>query len=415
MTGRSRCRVLPRTGMALALVTVGAMLLAGCSGGMKSLPLPFRTGTGDGSYQITVRMADLGNLVPNAEVKVDNITVGTVTGVAFENWTAKLTVSLDPSAVLPANAEARVGQKTLLGAQYLELAPPSSRPAVGTLSNGDVIPLTRTGRYPETEELLAALSMLLNQGGLSQVKTITSELNAALAGNEADARELIGNVGKLASTLDARKADIVRAIENMDRLSGTLAKQNKVIDNALRTVPPGLAALERQRTTLVRTLDSVSKFGDVATRVIETSRADLRANLQALQPVLDRLADSGKDLTESMGILPTFPFTANQAFPAVVNGDYGNLYITLDLGVHTLTKGLLRGFTLTDMPLLGGSSLAKGLDAAKPLIPGTAKPLPLPQLPPGAGSNPAPSDGAQAQQGGGLVDWLLGESSGGGN
>lgn len=415
MTGRPHPRVLPRTGMALVLMTVSAMLLAGCTGGMKSLPLPFRIGTGDGSYQITVRMADLGNLVSNAEVKVDNITVGTVTGIAFANWTAKLTVSLEPSAILPANAEARVGQKTLLGAQYLELAPPSSKPPVGALSNGDVIPLTRTGRYPETEELLAALSMLLNQGGLSQLKTITTELNAALAGNESDARQLLGNVGRLASTLDARKADIVRAIENVDRLSGTLAKQNKVIDNALRTIPPGLAALERQRTSLVSTLDSVSKFGDVATRVIEASRADLHANLRALQPVLDRLADSGKDLTESMGILPTFPFTANQSFPAVVNGDYGNLYITLDLGMHTLTKGLLRGFTIKDMPLLGGSSLAAGLDDSTPLTPGAAKPLPLPQTPRDAGPNPAPSDGAQGQQGGGLVGWLLGESSEGGN
>ncbi|MBE9373319.1 MCE family protein [Saccharopolyspora sp. HNM0983] len=321
--------------------------------------------------------------MPNAEVKVGDITVGTVTGVAFDDWTAELTVSLRRSVTLPANAEARVAQKSLLGAEYLELAPPEHDRPVGTMRAGDDIPVPRTGQYPETEELLAALSALLNQGGLSQLKTVTTELNDALAGREGDARGLVRNVEALASTLDRRKGDIVRAVENLDRLSATLAEQDRVIDDALRTIPPGLAALERQRSSLVQTLDSVSSFGEVASNVLNTSRNDLHANLTALQPVLQKLADSGKDLTESAGMLPTFPFATNNAFPAVINGDYGNLYITVDLDAKTLSDNFTRGLTVAGIPLLGGSSLSEGIPGANPLASGQPGLLPLPPEPPG--------------------------------
>jgi phospholipid/cholesterol/gamma-HCH transport system substrate-binding protein len=394
-----------RSGRIVA-VLAGAMLLGGCAGeGLSALPLPFRSGTGDDAYHVTVHMADLGNLVPNADVKVGDITVGTVSEVAFDNWTAKLTVSLEPSASLPANAEARVGQKSLLGAEYLELAPPTRHPATGTLRDGDDIPIQRTGHYPATEEMLAALSALLNQGGVGQLQTITKELNDALGGREGDARALLQNVSTLASTLNDRKDDITRALENVDRLTATLSGQNKVIDSALGSIPPGLAALERQRTTLVQTLSSVSAFGDVASRVINESKTDLRANLQALQPLLGELANSGTDLAGSMGMLFTFPFPTNNSFPVVLNGDYGNLYVTIDIDVRNLSNNLLHGLSIAGVPLLGGSSLAGGLVNSNPLTSGLSNLIPPLTQPPGP--NPAPPNLLPNGQNGGFLGWLL--------
>ena len=58
-------------------------------------------------------------------------------------------------------------------------APPVLPPE---LASGDTIPITRTGSAPEAEEVLGALSLLLNGGGLQQIKVITTELNKALDG-----------------------------------------------------------------------------------------------------------------------------------------------------------------------------------------------------------------------------------------
>ena len=41
-----------------------------------------------------------------------------------------------------------------------------------------MLPMTRVaGRAAEVEEVLGALSMLLNGGGVAQIKTISTELN----------------------------------------------------------------------------------------------------------------------------------------------------------------------------------------------------------------------------------------------
>ena len=84
---------------------------------------------------------------------------------------------------LPANATPSLQQSSLLGEKYIELAPPSDG-AQGTLTNNATIPLARTNRNPEVEEVFGALSMLLNGGGIGQLQTITRQLNGALTGNE---------------------------------------------------------------------------------------------------------------------------------------------------------------------------------------------------------------------------------------
>ena len=59
---------------------------------------------------------------------------------------------------------------------------PRAAPATSRSATATSIPLERTGRNPEVEEVLGALSLLLNGGGVAQLKTIASELNMALDG-----------------------------------------------------------------------------------------------------------------------------------------------------------------------------------------------------------------------------------------
>ena len=82
-----------------------------------------------------------------------------------------------------------------------------------------MIPIERAGRNPEVEEVLGALSLLLNGGGVAQLKTITQELNLALEGREDSARSVLRNLRTFTGQLDDNKADIVDAIESLNRLA----------------------------------------------------------------------------------------------------------------------------------------------------------------------------------------------------
>lgn len=354
-----------------SVVLIAGTLLAGCQfDGVGSLPLPLREGVGEGSTAVTVEMEQVANLVPNAEVKVDDVTVGTVRAADLRNWHAVLTIGLNPGVVLPANAEARVGQKSLLGAEYLELAAPAAEPPVGTLRDGDTIPLARTGRYPETEEVLAALSAVLNGGGLQQVRTITTELNAALNGREQDIQALVGNLNTLVGTLDRQSGDIVRAIDGLNRFSGTLARDNRVLATGLETIPPALRALNEDREALLAMLRRVGIFGDTVVRVLNGARDGLLDNLGQLRPAVQRLADSGQDLTQSLSQIVTLPFPARTSFPALVKGDYGNLFAHFDLSPDVLARNFLGGFDIPGIPgLLNAPPLGRGQQTQPPFAP----------------------------------------------
>ena len=60
----------------------GMVLLAGCQfGGLNSLNMPGTAGHGPGAYSITVELPDVATLPQNSPVMVDDVTVGSVSGV----------------------------------------------------------------------------------------------------------------------------------------------------------------------------------------------------------------------------------------------------------------------------------------------------------------------------------------------
>lgn len=329
---------------------VGGCLLALCGcqfTGASSWPLPFSAGTGAHAYTVTAEMANVDNLVPNAEVKVGDVTVGTVKRIAFDDWHARLTLGLEDSVHLPADAVATLGQKSVLGAEYIQLAPPTSEPAQGVLTDGDDIPLSRTGQYPSTEDLLSALSLMLNGGGVSQLRTITTELNHILSGHEEQTRELIAHLNTFTGTLNSERANIVSTIDHLDQLGSSLSAQNRTLAAALEQVPQGISVLDQEHQKLVSMLVAVAQLGRTATTVIDQSQRNLDLDLKQLQAVVGEVADAGKNLPQSLPSLLTFPFPGD-AVPRMVKGDYMNLFITLDLRTTTLTRDWLTG-----MPVLG--------------------------------------------------------------
>ncbi|GLZ30547.1 ABC transporter substrate-binding protein [Lentzea sp. NBRC 105346] len=348
------------------LIVVMALLAAGCGSGgfdgVYNMPLPGGADVGDSPYHVKVRFKDVLDLVPQAGVKVNDVPVGRVEKIdlAPDGWTAEVTLLVNGDVSLPANAFAKLRQSALLGEKYVELGKPQD--GTGKLANDAVIPIERTNRNPEVEEVFGALSLLLNGGGVAQLQNITKELNNALSGNEAEIRSLLGNLDKFVGDLDAHKAEIVRALDGLNRLGGTLAAQNQQLGTAITDLGPGLKVLSDQRTQLVTLLQSLDKLSDVAVDTVNKSRDDIVANLKALQPTLQKLVESGQNLPKAFELLLTYPFP--DAAVDGIKGDYTNLYADLDLNLGTVLDNLSR-------------SRQSPLDGILP----PSTPLPLPNLP----------------------------------
>ncbi|MFC4001582.1 MCE family protein [Prauserella oleivorans] len=352
------------------------LTVSGCGfSGIYDVPLPGGADLGDHPYRVKVQFRDVLDLVPQSGVRVNEVPVGRVEhiGLAKDGWTAEVTLVVNGDVELPANAVANLRQSSLLGEKYVQLSPPAQDAAEAPLADGAVIPVARTDRSVEVEEVLGALSMLLNGGGVEQLNTITKELNNALEGNEADLRALLHNTEALVTTLDAQASDITRALDGLNRLSMTLNAQKDRIAGAIEDLGPGLRVLEQQRGQLVTMLQALEDLSGVAVDTINRGQEDLVANLQALLPTLRKLGEAGSDLPNALQLLLSFPFTDSAALG--VRGDYLNLYMKIDLNLGEVLANLGRSRQnpLQDVPILGG------LTSPKEGVPENAPPpLPLP-------------------------------------
>jgi phospholipid/cholesterol/gamma-HCH transport system substrate-binding protein len=326
----------PRAPRALAvLALVGLVTLTGCRG-LTDVRLPGGT-AGKNPYIVTVMFDDVLNLEQQSSVRVNDVAVGDVQKIEIQGFKAKVKLRIKKDVVLPANTFAELQQTSLFGEKFVALGPPPPPEApVGRLVNGAVI--DRSGRNPETEEVLAALSALLNGGGVTQLQTISVELSNALAGRESRVRDALRQLDSLVGALDDRKQEIVRALENVDALAQRLARQRGTIASALDNIPPALAVLTDQRTQLVRMLTSLSNLGRVSDDVIKNSRQQTVAVLNNLQPILENVDSARKNIVSSLELLTNYPFPTTVVNG--VHGDYAGLYASLNLNLNDLIAGL---------------------------------------------------------------------------
>ncbi|MEP9362313.1 MCE family protein [Nocardioides sp. CN2-186] len=322
---------------ALVAVVVGMVLLTGCDFDVYKLPLPGGTDVGSDPITVKAEFRDVLDLVPKSSVKVNDVSVGQVTDVSLDGDHAVVTMQLPHDTELPANAIAEIRQTSLLGEKFVALSPPSDVAPTGQLADGAVITLDQTGRNPEVEEVLGALSLLLNGGGVAQLKTIATEVNKALGGREDATRSALEQIKIFMTQLDDNKADIVDAIESVNRLAKSVRAQQGSIDSALEELPSALTSLDKQRGDLVKMLQSLDRLSGVGVRVIKASKDATIESLRQLNPVLTELANSGDALVKSFNVFLTYPFVDEvvgrdpQVARNLHMGDYTNLSIELDL------------------------------------------------------------------------------------
>jgi phospholipid/cholesterol/gamma-HCH transport system substrate-binding protein len=324
-----------------SVLAVGGALLAGCQfNGLNSLAMPGTAGHGGGAYSITVEMPDVATLPQNSPVMVDDVTVGSVSGISAEqredgSFYAAVKLALNKDVVLPANATATVAQTSLLGSMHIDLARPKDKPATGRLKDGSKIAESNTGRYPTTEEVLSALGVVVNKGNLGALEEITDETYQAVAGRQDQFVDLIPRLAELTSGLNRQTNDIIDAVDGLNRFSATLARDKDNLGRALDTLPEAIRVLNKNRDHIVDAFAALKKLAMVTSNVLSKTKVDFAEDLKGLYSVIKALSDNRKNFITSMQLLLTFPFP-NFGIKQAVRGDYLNVFTTFDLTLRRI-------------------------------------------------------------------------------
>lgn len=345
-----------RTPSVVALTVATAATLAGCGLSAQNVPLPGKSVPGD-TYRVAATFSDALNLTEGAPVKLHGATVGQVTSVSVDDYTAKVDMSVVTTARLHAGASARLRGTTPLGELYVDLADGPKGPELpdgSTLSEGTVA--------PTIEDTMATTSVFLNGGGITELGTILRESNQALGGREGSARDLLEKLDSTTAELQASTDNLQKTLTSLAGLSTSLRERRSTIRAALRDVGPTARAMRGQVDDLSKLLRHIEKFGVTTSGVIDQVNDDLVSSLRQMGPIFDQMNALEGDLTPAIQKLVAFSKLLDKAVPT--------RYLNTDLHIH-----------LVDLPAVPTSTATKpSSKVARPSGAGTA-PSRAPTLP----------------------------------
>ena len=255
-----------------ALAATLVLTLGGCNLSLTDATLPGGPDLGENPMHVTFESADTLNLVKQATVKLDDVTVGVVDDIERVGWNAEVSLLIRADIDLPANTVVSVRQTGLLGEKYVDLSAPIGVPAVGELVDGSHVDINSSSRGIEIEEVLGALSLLLNGGGIERLQTISRELHQALDGREGEFRSYLAELTTFTSALNRNRRAIIGTIEGLDEFSARVARGRATVDAALDSIGPALEVLADQQHQLTEMLVATARLGNVGGRTILTLR-----------------------------------------------------------------------------------------------------------------------------------------------
>lgn len=351
--------------VAMLIITTLSLALSGCGfRGLNSLPIPGAQGTAEGSYQLKAIVPNANNLIQNSPVRLRDATVGSVGRIEVKDWKAQVTLRLNKEIKVDRGSSVMVGMTSVLGSMHIEIVPPAV--ATGTfLTNGEVLVEQKCAMqnprisskatepvsditiaqqvancsYPTTEQVLSSLSVVLNGGGLSQLGSVTHELNALFTGRQDVIRKLIPQMNTFVGQLNSQRNNIIRALEGLNTLAAHLNSGSATIKRALADGPTILQLLIDQRPKFTAALEAMSTLSRTTDDILKANTEDIKYILANFAPFLDELQKSGPSITQSLGTLFTFPFP-EKYLHNMARGDYMNMDVALDLTFDRLGRGI---------------------------------------------------------------------------
>jgi phospholipid/cholesterol/gamma-HCH transport system substrate-binding protein len=299
-----------RTAIALGLVAAG--MLSSCS-----------LGAIRGDATVIAYFSDVGDLVEDATVQINDIEIGTVKDIelVLEDGVmlARVTMSVDSSKPIPADdLAALVRQTSLLGEQFVELVPQAT--GAPFLSTGTTtIPVERTDRRVDIETFLSDLSAFVGGGGLEDLNRFTHAQALILEDRGRRFGVTISELERFTRTLADRRLDIAGAIDHLASASRTLATNRDTLDSFLDSLEDANALLADQGDELTQLFASLRRFGEVNARFLSRHEEAIGRQFQALRPILEGLASAQGDLRVDIAQLRTF----FELFPKALGGGPG--------------------------------------------------------------------------------------------
>ncbi|GLY97864.1 MlaD family protein [Actinoplanes sp. NBRC 103695] len=341
-------------------------------------------GIGRRDYVVHLDFARGGGLFVNAPVTYRGVPVGRVEAVRLTAAGVRADLSVEQDVRVPADLRAVVGLRSAVGEQYVDLRP--ARDGGPYLSDGSVIPASRTGTPLPVEMLLTNLDELVRSVDGDKLNVVITELGTAFEGNAAALQLLLDSSDALLESGQAYLPQTGKLIDDAKTVLTTQAVQSAQLRRWASALADLSGTLRASDPDLRRLLTAGPPAADELTallRGLDPTVGTLLGNLITVNGIAVRRLDGIEQ------ILVTYPLVVAGGF-TVVPGD-GTAHFGLVVNANDpppCQYSQTGARTCTDAELAAGSGVRSERNAPRPGGRGTVAPAP------DGGAGPAPAAGS---------------------
>lgn len=280
-----------------------------------------------GRTRITAYFSNSTGIFPGDDVRILGVRVGEIATIEAQPDRVQITMWVDDSYRVPADAKAVILSPSLISARAVQLVPAYT--GGPELADDAVIPIDRTAvpvEWDDLREQLGKLAEALQPTEPGGVSTLGAYVNAAADNLRGQGDNIHGAIKRLSTTMSAlgdHSDDIFATARNLALVVSALQDSKDVMRQLNRNLAATTELLDNQPQEIGTAIDELSAVvGEVASFTAD-NRETIGVTADKLATISTALQESHDDLEQTLHVAPTELANFVNIYPPAIGGFAG--------------------------------------------------------------------------------------------
>ncbi|WP_127353839.1 MCE family protein [Actinacidiphila soli] len=279
---------------AVGLSVIALLVVAAFN--VQDLPL---IGSGE---RYSAAFSEAGGLTPGDEVRIAGVKAGKVDAVELDGDHVKVTFRVKGDQHLGTTTGASIRIKTILGAKYLALEPKGAE----QLAPGSEIPRSRTVSAYDVVAAFSDLTTTSEKIDTDQLATALDTISGTFKDSPAEVKASITGLSRLSRTVASRDQALRQLLDHANGVTSVLADRSGQLVTLIKDADKLLQELNRRRTAIHDLLVNATTLGTQLSGLVNDNRKEIGPALSRLDTVIRMLQRNQTSLERSIQLLAPY-------------------------------------------------------------------------------------------------------------
>lgn len=256
---------------------------------------------GDGETY-SAAFAEAGGLKPGDEVRIAGVKVGKVEEVDLDGDHVKVTFKVKGEPGFGTGTGASIRVKTILGAKYLALHPEGP----GRLEPGSEIPLRRTVPAYDVVQAFSDLTTTTEKVDTDRLAKALDTISTTFEDSPQEVRASIKGLSKISRTVASRDKALRELLDHANGVTGVLADRSGDFTALVEDGDKLFEEISKRRTAIHKLLKSSAALGIQLSGLVQDNDKEIGPALKGLDTVVKMLERNQSSLDRSIKLLAPY-------------------------------------------------------------------------------------------------------------